>query len=63
MLVLCVLGWMFGIPKETSIIFVSNLWLSDLMHFVWLLFWLVASGSATAAREKQLLGGDRSKES
>ena len=31
--------------------------------FVWLFFWLVAAGAATAAREKQLLGGDRSKES
>ena len=31
--------------------------------FVWLFFWLVAAGSATAAREKTLFGGDGSKES
>ena len=31
--------------------------------FVCLFFWLGAAGSATAASEKQLLGGDRSKES
>ena len=31
--------------------------------FIWLFFWLLAAGSATAAREKQLLEGDRTKES
>ena len=30
--------------------------------FIWLFFWLLAAGSATAAREKQLLGENETKE-
>ena len=30
--------------------------------FIWLFFWLLAAGSATAAREKQLLGENVTKE-
>ena len=30
--------------------------------FIWVFFWLLAAGSATAAREKQLLGENESEE-